>query len=290
MNLNEKVNYIKNIDTYEAQFIVKVINAFQSKNLELKKDMKETTIILKQTTINSTKNIIDLDKIWAKPYFYTKMRVKLEKLINYVQITPLEIIQKKPYKFFKQAIYNNAIAIYEKPENEIDIVEFIKTLNPNAEYIFIAEKLDEETLFKEKQLKYALGVLKIQDIKERYSAIYDIINNYLNKDFISNNYCDFKNDKCIAQRKHKLYPINRKDGCCFRRITKCPNLDNGKCKVECMACRLFACPFLGKMGIGYWANEFVLFKAFFTKKQRQHLIYDFYKPKEYVIEKMYKEY
>lgn len=153
--------------------------------------------------------------------------------------------------------------------------------------MFIATHIDEETLFKEEQLKDALNILKITDTKEKYYAIYDNVCNYLNKDFISNKYCDFKNNKCIAQRKHKLYPFSRNNGCCFRYITQCPNLDNGKCKVECIACRLFACPFLGKMGIGYWANEFVLLKAFLNKKQRKHMVFDFYKSKEYVVEKMY---
>ena len=110
---------------------------------------------------------------------------------------------------------------------------------------------------------------------------------YLNSDFIQNNYCDFENNKCIAQRHFNFYPINRKNGCCFMEVRTCTHLNsNGTCKVECIACKLFACPYLSKKGIGYYANQFVLFKAFFTKEQRKHLVFDFYKPKAYVIGKI----
>ena len=56
--------------------------------------------------------------------------------------------------------------------------------------------------------------------------------------------------------------------------------------MECMACRLFSCPYLSKMGITYYANEFVLLKAFLSKKQRKHFVFDFYKPKDYVLKRV----
>jgi len=58
--------------------------------------------------------------------------------------------------------------------------------------------------------------------------------------------------------------------------------------VQCMACRLFSCPYLTKRGIAYYGSEIVLFKAFLNKKQRKELIFDFYKDKSEVINKMLK--
>lgn len=87
------------IDTYEAQFVIKVLNAFKSKELEV--EQKETSIVLKTNYITSEKVIIDLDKIWAKLYFYTKMRIRLEELVNCVKNTDIKIIKKSAYKFLK---------------------------------------------------------------------------------------------------------------------------------------------------------------------------------------------
>ncbi len=64
---------------------------------------------------------------------------------------------------------------------------------------------------------------------------------------------------------------------------------NGECNVECMACRLFSCPYLSKRGITYYASEFVLLKAFLTKKQRKHLVFDFYTTKSNVLKKVSKK-
>ena len=131
--------------------------------------------------------------------------------------------------------------------------------------------------------------MKIDSIKARYSLVYDEVCNYLDKDFLSNQYCDFQNNKCIAQRKHKLYPISRKDGCCFMEFRKCPNLENGRCTVQCIGCKLFSCKFLTKRGIGYWADEIVLLKAFFTREQRNYLVFNFYKTKEKILDKVYEK-
>ena len=286
--LEEKKKIIKSINIDDARFIVKVIEAFQKKEIEIKEKIEHTKIILKNNQDFSEKNIIDLDKIWAKPYFYTRMRVRLEEIVNQVLIVDSREIIKSPSKFCKKAIFNHAEKNFEKPNNSIDIVEFIQSLDKEVEdnYKFIAEKIDEETLFKEEQISKAIEIIKIRDIAERNSKIYDEVYEYLDKDFISNQYCDFKNNKCIAQRKHQIYPINRKNGCCFMQIRGCPNLKEGNCTVKCLPCRLFACPYLTKRGIGYWANDIILLKAFFSKEQRKHLVFDFYKPKMEILEKI----
>lgn len=289
--LEEKKKIIKSIDTDDARFIIKVMEAFQKNEIEINAKMAYTRIILKDNQNFLEKNIIDLDKIWAKPYFYTRMRVKLEEIVTQVLTTDNSEIMKNPSKFCKKTIFNHAEKNFEKPKNSIDIVEFIQSLDGDflENYIFIAEKIDEETLFKENQIRKAIEIIKIKDLAERNSKIYDEVYEYLDKDFISNKYCDFKNNKCIAQRKYQIYPINRKNGCCFMQIRGCPNLKEGNCTVQCLPCRLFACPYLTKRGIGYWANEIVLLKSFFNKEQRKHLVFDFYEPKMEILKKINRE-
>ena len=294
--IQEKIKIISQIDNYDARFIIRVLEVFVKKQKECEQKMKTTKIIIKDNKIDINKEIIDLDKIWAKPYFYTKMRVRLQELVNQVVNTKNEDILKNPSKFLKKTIYNKKIKKFEKSENEIDIIEFIKQLDlaykkakNNLNFIFIAEKIDEETIYKEEQIKKAIEIIKIDDIKEKYSMIYDEICDYLNKDFIQNGYCDFKNNKCIAQRRHKFYPPNRKNGCCSKQIKKCPNLINGNCMVECVACKLFSCSYLAKMGVGYYGREIILLQAFFNRKQRKHFVFDFYQSKEEVLNKVYKD-
>lgn len=292
--LEEKINLIRNLNTDDSRFIVNVYEAYQKHEEDLKNKIKFTSIILKDEFSSSNANILDLDKIWCKPYFYTKMRIHLDGIIDSLLKSDKSEIPKNPSKFCKQVIFHDSSKEFEKSEDEIDIVDFIKILsqkklenpNYNTNFIFIAKQIDEETLFKEEQLQKAIGIININSKEKQYEKIYEEVYSYLKNNFVANNYCDFQNNKCIAQRHFTLYPINRKNGCCFTRVRTCPHLQQGgSCDVECMACRLFSCPFLSKRGITYYANEFVLLKAFLSRKQRKHLVFDFYKSKQHILKK-----
>lgn len=264
-NLQEKMGIIRSINTDNARFVINVMDSFQKKELELENKKRRSKIILKQDTKEIDQDYIDLDRIWAKPYLYTKMYIKLSTLVTLVKETSIQDIKKNESRFLKKAIYNNAEANYQKTEQDIDIVEFLKTINishiKNYEKIkFYAEKIDEESLFKEEQICKAIEIMQIDDINMRYSRIYDELNEYLDKDFIKNNYCDFQNNRCIAQRHINIYPLSRKNGCCYKEISKCNHLNEGKCTISCMACKLFSCPYLSKMGIR------ILCKRFYTSK------------------------
>lgn len=50
-------------------------------------------------------------------------------------------------------------------------------------------------------IETALKALEITDKKEQYTLIYENVCNYLDNQFRENNICDFKNDKCIANRE-----------------------------------------------------------------------------------------
>ncbi len=298
IDLEEKIDLIKKVNTDDSNFIIKVYENYQKHKQALENKIKISSIILKDEFDKSTSNIVDLDLIWCKPYFYTKMRIHLDIIIEKLVNTNKLQILKNPSRFCKALALNNTIKTFEKSENEIDIVDFIKILhqkkmeNPdyNSDFIFIAKKIDEETLFKEEQIAKAIKIIDLDTPEKKYEKVYFEVYSYLKDNFVANNYCDFKNNKCAAQRHFNLYPLNRKNGCCFTRIRTCPHLQkNGECNVECMACRLFSCPYLSKRGITYYASEFVLLKAFLTKKQRKHLVFDFYTTKSNVLKKVSKK-
>ncbi len=279
--MEEKLELIKSLNTDDSSFILNVYEAFE-KNKKLIQEKKKNTKIILRKNLKEDVPIIDLDKIDASKYLYTTMRKRLEAIMNQVKKLDKEEITKEGYT--TKVIYEGEIK--EVNQSGTDLVEIMKKL-PKQKAVFVADKINEESLFKEEQINYALEVLKEKNIEGRYKKIYDIVYEYLMRDFISNNYCDFKNDRCIAQRNKQKYPKQKKDGCCFNGITRCVKLKkNGECSVRCMACRIFSCPYLTKMGVGYWAYEIPLFQAFLTGRQKSYMVARFFKTEETILKKL----
>lgn len=286
--LKSKMNILKNIDTDDSRFLYRICIAYNAYMAEMQEKKENIKIEISNTVTDINNKIINLDDIWSEPYFNTKMRMNIERMVQEILNTnDKEFLNNK--NICKSIIYRKGeYKEIKKESNKIDIVELVKILDKKEikEIKIIAKSISDENIFKYEELSKAIEIININDIKQRNEIIYDYIYNYLNKDFIANDYCDFRNDKCVAQRHFNLYPISRKDGCCFTQIRKCPHLEKGKCDIECIACRLFSCPYLTKRGVGYWANEFVLLNAFLNKKQRKHLIFDFYQSKENILSKI----
>ena len=285
--MDEIIKILNELNTDDSRFLINIIKSHNSYIEDMNNKRDNTKIIVKNCSTDLKEGIINLDDIYADHYFYTKMRVRIENIMNLILKTNSVKLSDK--KVLHKIIYSkNRVTIPIFEHAKIDIVELIKKMSINniTTIKMVASSITDINLFKEEQINMAIEIIKINNPKEKISKIYDYTYSYLKKDFIANNYCDFINDKCVAQRRFHLYPINRKDGCCFMEIRKCLHLKNGQCDTECLACRLFSCPFLTKRGIGYYANEFVLLKAFFNKNQRKKLVFEFYKSKEEIINKI----
>lgn len=287
--LDIKMEILKNLNTDDSRFLYRICSAYISYNNEMLKLKNTINIEINNQETNIEKGLINLDDIECQKYFNTRMKQNINRIVESIKnVTEKELKTKK--NICKKIIYykKKQNILYKSENNKLDIVDLIKILDKRKikNIKIIARNINNENIFKYSELTKALEIIKIDNVKIRNEKIYDYVYNYLCKDFISNNYCDFINDKCIAQRHLNFYPFTSKDECCFKEIRKCEHLDKGMCNVECMACRLFACPYLTKRGIGYWAHEFILFDAFFSKKQRKYLVYDFYKTKEQVLEKV----
>lgn len=289
LEINMKI--LQDLNTDDSRFLYRICKAYKSYNDEIDKLKQSINIEIDNEKTNIQDGIINLDDIECEKYFNTTMKKNIKRMAQDVMNTKESDFYNNK-KTCKDIIYriNNNIT-FQNISDKMDIVELIKILDKNKikNIRIIARKISDKNIFKYCELTKALEIININDLKVRNKIIYEYIYEYLNKDFISNQYCDFINDKCIAQRHFNIYPVSRKDGCCFKQITKCNHLDKGNCKVECMACRLFACPYLTKRGIGYWANEFILLNAFLNKKQRKYLVFDFYKSKEQVLKKINNE-
>lgn len=285
--MEEIIQALKEVKSDNSRFLINIIKAQNSFIEDIKNKQQHTKINLEKSSTNLKEGIVNLDEISADKYYYTKMKLRRDNIIELLKKTDIKMLSNK--KILNSIIFCEKeikSPIYE--QDKMDIVELIKEFNKNniTSIKMVANSITELNLFKEEQINMALEIIKNNNFKERISKLYDIIYNYLQKDFIANNYCDFIKDKCVAQRRVHFYPLTNKDGCCFMHIRKCTHLNKGKCDTNCMACRLFSCPYLTKRGIGYYANEFVLLKAFLNKDQRKKLVFEFYKSKEEILKQI----
>lgn len=185
-----------------------------------------------------------------------------------------------------EKIKNNLLIIEVDNNNIKKIFKRMKKIistcdKNNLKVKFNILNLDGEYLRDIKDLESAIN---IKDKKKRYNYIYDTICKYLDER-INTNYCQFKNDICIKYRKKGS---NHKNGCCeCKGRGKCEYLIDGKCTMKsCMACKLFVCPTLRRMGIKQNINDFVLAKYFFDKKEKNILEFSYWTPKEEVMRRL----
>ena len=122
-NFIKNIEILKNLNTDNSRFIINVYEAYEKNKRTLEDRIKNSTIILKRDFCNNNIEFIDLDKVWVKPYFYTKMRLHLEGIIE--QISKLEKVNSRA---LRKIIFHKTTKTFEKPENQIALVDFIEKL------------------------------------------------------------------------------------------------------------------------------------------------------------------
>ena len=119
--------------------------------------------------------------------------------------------------------------------------------NKNVICVIYTSDLENENL---KSLLISLKAIFIKDKFERYNYLYDEACNFLDRMFEKNNYCDFKNDFCVAKRNCRsnrkkmgcCYHINKKDP--FGEFVFCEYLGKKGCNTKCIACKLMTCDYI----------------------------------------------
>jgi hypothetical protein len=143
------------------------------------------------------------------------------------------------------------------------------------------------------ELMQLIEILMCKSKREMYERIYDNLCDYLDNDCRKYNYCNFENNKCIAQRDSSNktgYPVNEWNGCCFdvdKRL-ECNKIQNKTCTIKCISCKLFICRYLRDRGIVYPTNKNLQIKCFLNIIQRPVFVWNFFKPKEEIISKLWK--
>lgn len=194
--VEEIIEILNEIDSDNSRFLKNVLNAYCLFTKERNVKIKNTQIYISDTKTDIENGIINLDEINAEKYFYTKMKLKQNNIVELLLNTKKEDLKND--KILRRIIYNKQKSQMIENNNR-DLVNVIQELNERGitKLKFVANSIDDINLFKEEQLKIAMEIIKT-DEKDRYGKIYEYVCNYLKKDFISNNYCDFIHNKCIA--------------------------------------------------------------------------------------------
>lgn len=145
----------------------------------------------------------------------------------------------------------------------------------------------------------ALKAIFINDISERNEFIYDIVCDYLDSKFKGCNVCDFKDDKCIANRAKAIN--NNIMGCChsfdyarfyepvfIKNVKVCQYMQNRTCSTKNISCKLFTCRFVKRKhpDFNFKIKKILLLDCFFTQKQQDVLRYNYFKTKEQILKKL----
>lgn len=201
--------------------------------------------------------------------------------INFGNVADVETVIKNIVEIFKMA--NLKQFHFCKDENDKIFHQYLLTNSSDEEKSQLLEKV--------------FDILRMESFEQIYSYIYDSICDDLDKKFEQSNYCDFKNDKCIAQRTVKT--AHKTMGCCYMHtyskimsmpidLGLCKYLQDKKCSKKCITCDFFTCKYLKKKGIVFRLEDYEIFKYFFNKKQKKIINESFFKTKEEIIDLLMK--
>ncbi len=229
-----------------------------------------------------TTQYISAYELEKKSLFSLKLKIKklqsLTVFLDLSQITNLRKVLKKYFYLYTFSSKNNLT---------------IGCLTNKSTVLAYIQGDDEDTLSKIKEFFY---VLLIDDIKERYTYIYDKACDELDEVFRTKNICDFQNDRCINQRMNKT-PHDTM-GCCYSFYYRkdgypvdsglCKYLDGKSCSIKCLKCKMFTCDFLKKQGIKFLSKDFWLLDIFLNSKQIKFMESAFFTPENDIIDKWIK--
>ena len=123
-----------------------------------------------------------------------------------------------------------------------------------------------------------------KDLKKRYNYIYDYMCKYLDENV--NVLCDFKDNKCIANRLNKS--VNEINGCCYFKRVLCKSQYSKRCNNPNISCKLFICEYVEKkiMKFKSLPKNYLLLDYFFNRKQKELLQRNYKKPKKDLINEL----
>ena len=144
---------------------------------------------------------------------------------------------------------------------------------------------------KQKDFIDAINAIMQSNKKDMYNFIYDNVCNYLDKFFVEENLCDFKDDRCGEKAGSSCIV-----GCCRHfelrkfpeilfnnKLIECEYLKDKRCSAKCISCKLFTCDYLRKKGVKFKLKEIFLIDSFFNPIQKYFIKYRVFTKKEKIL-------
>lgn len=162
--------------------------------------------------------------------------------------------------------------------------------NENISAILVA---DENLAINPKfynELEVVVNLSELKAKRSRIEYIYDKSCEYLDKECRRLNYCDFKNDVCVAKR-NPCRGKEKKMGCCyhvklfsFKDSKMCEYLSkDGSCSAKCFACKLFTCDAIKEK---YRIKDITYADCFFNLLQKIIIRVSILTPRDKIINRL----
>lgn len=294
-------NIVK-LNMFECVERIKVINISRSKIKKILLSKKVTKVLI---YINI--ETIDIGNDWEDILISN-----FEKILNNFNSFEKNEIEKNQERFAQESILcekykykktNNSNIL--KAEKIMKLIMFIKSVCNNKGISF-GKDLDGNlklgviggikefnyiNKIKVREVCTCLKTISINNKREKIEYIYDKLCERIDKDLVVYKYCNFNNNKCIAQRDNQNkngYPVNECNGCCYKVEEKieCEKLKNKECTTSCISCRLFICKYLQDRGIEYKVTDNLQIRTFFNFMQRPILVWSFFRTREEIIKEL----
>ncbi len=126
------------------------------------------------------------------------------------------------------------------------------------------------------------SIINCKDINKKYELIYDYTCDYLDNELTTNNYCDFIDGKCIANRMG--CSVHDRDGCCYNsKKGLCDKLVDSQCTNKNPSCKFFFCSYLEKRYLIIKPNDIPQIKFFLNHRQKEIIARSFFKTRQEII-------
>lgn len=184
----------------------------------------------------------------------------------------------------------------KKTKNKIlKKIKKIREQKQFSQFEIIVDNYDEN---EEKNIMDIIRAIKIEmldTIEKRYNYIYDTVCNYLDKEFICKNICDFENNRCIAKRDYNItcgccrHIKNKKLLLISNKFVECEYLKNKQCTAQCLTCKLFTCDYIIKhKKIKYRIRNIFLLNYYFNPIQKLIILTSYFTTKDEIIKRLLK--
>ncbi len=230
--------------------------------------------------------------------FLKSDKVKNKVLEKYENI--IDVNDKNLFSYIKR--FEKIKLYFHFEENDVELEKasyFIKKLK---EIVKFAKKHEiqfesliegKDCFFLQKNIVTSINALKINNKNERIEFLYTETCRLLDEQFIENNLCGFKNNKCFAKKD-----TNRTMGCCHhydnkkigviwqKELKLCEYQKDKHCTADCITCKMFVCDEIKKKGFYFTVNNVLTIKHFFNQTQKLIIKISFFTQKEKILKRL----